>query len=445
MAKENPLDVLRKEAEREIEGSAENTACENGWYSTQTAKNGETLAPDEKTSQNGNIEGAEVSSFSERKIITLSAADVQPRPVEWLIKGWLPLGKLTILAGVAGAGKTTLALKLAAMATAGGMLPDGATCAGGGNVLIWSGEDDVGDVLTPRLIASGAARLRCCFVEGTAINGKRCAFDPSRDIPLLDAKVKELGGLSMLILDPVVSAVHGDMHKANETRQGLQPVVEFATRHHCAVLGITHYAKASAGKSPADRVIGSQAFAAVARMVLGVAINEKEGTRTLFRAKTNISQSDGGLSYSLEQTTVEGNIPATYAKFEGVVEGTAQEILAEAESVEDDEGGALHDEKAFLLDLLKDGALPAKEIFRLAKEEGFSESSIKRAKANLRIKTVKKSMTGGWRWSLENSEGCQQNTKSVKDKTLNPFANFEPLRGNKAASNVAGMLGEEVL
>ena len=65
-----------------------------------------------------------------------------------------------------------------------------------------------------------------------------------------------------------MSAVAGDMHRANDVRRSLQAVVDFADAHGCAVIGITHFATGGAGKAPQDRVIGSQAFGALARMVL---------------------------------------------------------------------------------------------------------------------------------------------------------------------------------
>jgi putative DNA primase/helicase len=342
--------------------------------------------------------------FGERRIITLRASEVQTRPIEWLIEDWIPRGKLTILAGQAGTGKTTLALKFAAMATAGGTLPDGSMAKGGGNVLMWSGEDEPEDVLVPRLKASGADITRCFFVSGAFQNGRILPFDPTRDIPLLDKKAKALGGLDLLIVDPVISLVGGDSHKAAEVRKGLQPLVDFAMANHCAALGITHFAKGSKGKAPQERVIGSQAFSAVARMVLGVAVDDEENTRTLLRMKTNIAKSTGGLSYFLKQTLVDGEIETTFAEFGETVAGSASEILSAAEGVDPDGGTPLREEKQFLLDLLCDGSLSAMKILKEAKEAGLSKSSIDRAKKKLGILSRKTSMDGGWVWTLPRVE-----------------------------------------
>ena len=188
---------------------------------------------------------------------------IVPVAITWLWDGYLPAGKLTVLAGVAGVGKTTVTVALAAPVTTGGQWPDGRYCGNPGNVLIWSSEDSAEDTLVPRLIASGADLGRCHFIEGiTTESGEHLPFDPAKDIHELHKAVLNIGGVTLLIIDPIVSAVHGDMNKANEVRRSLQPIVDFAEIHGCAVVGVTHFAKHGAGKSPQDRVIGSQAFGA---------------------------------------------------------------------------------------------------------------------------------------------------------------------------------------
>ena len=97
------------------------------------------------------------------KVILTCGTDLTPEPYRWLWQYWLAMGKLHILAGAPGQGKTTIALAMAATITIGGRWPDGSRCAPG-NVLIWSGEDDPADTLVPRLMAAGADRARCYFI-----------------------------------------------------------------------------------------------------------------------------------------------------------------------------------------------------------------------------------------------------------------------------------------
>ncbi|MYN10294.1 AAA family ATPase [Massilia sp. FT127W] len=336
----------------------------------------------------------------ERVVKIRCGADIKPLPITWLWPGWVPAGKLTILAGAAGTGKTTLALALAAVLTAGGRWPDGTLCNGKGNVLIWSSEDVADDTLVPRLIASGADLARCHFIEGIAQDGESVPFDPSQDIPDLRRAAEAIGGVSLLLIDPIVSAVAGDMHRANDVRRSLQAVVDFADAHGCAVIGITHFAKGGAGKAPQDRVIGSQAFGALARMVLVTAKEEGSNRRVMARAKSNIAPDDGGVAYSLELVAIAGGIEATHAVWEGVIDGTAREILGDVEHDDTGDGGEKLDAEQFLRGLLAGGPLPTRQIKVDADGAGYSWATVRRAQKSLGILAVKGGMKEGWTWQL---------------------------------------------
>lgn len=358
----------------------------------QLAQAGETARPFDRSMQRG-----------ERVVKIRCGADIKPLPITWLWPGWVPAGKLTILAGAAGTGKTTLALALAAVLTAGGRWPDGSECAGGGNVLIWSSEDVADDTLVPRLIASGADLARCHFIEGIAQDGESVPFDPSQDIADLRRAVDVIGGVSLLLIDPIVSAVAGDMHRANDVRRSLQAVVDFADAHGCAVIGITHFAKGGAGKAPQDRVIGSQAFGALARMVLVTAKEESSNRRVMARAKSNIAPDDGGVAYSLDLVTIAGGIEATHAVWEGVIEGTAREILGDVEHDENGEDGdARQDLERMLFDTLREagGRMATKALQAEVRDAGHSWDAAKRLKKSLGIEAKKLSMGGSWIWCL---------------------------------------------
>jgi putative DNA primase/helicase len=341
----------------------------------------------------------------ERVVKIRCGADIKPLPITWLWPGWVPAGKLTILAGAAGTGKTTLALALAAVLTAGGRWPDGMQCKALGNVLIWSSEDVADDTLVPRLIASGADLARCHFIEGIAQDGESVPFDPSQDIPDLRRAAEAIGGVSLLLIDPIVSAVAGDMHRANDVRRSLQAVVDFADAHGCAVIGITHFAKGGAGKTPQDRVIGSQAFGALARMVLVTAKEEGSNRRVMARAKSNIAPDDGGVAYSLQLVAIAGGIEATHAVWEGAIEGTAREILGEVEhDGGDEDGGVRRDLERLLVDLLAQngGKMPAKLVKAEVSDAGYSWTAANRAKEKAGIESAKEKGTtkGGWIWYL---------------------------------------------
>ncbi len=137
--------------------------------------------------------------------VTLIRGDtLTPEPINWLWPGWMAAGKMHILGGQAGTGKTTIALALAATLTIGGRWPDGSR-ASTGDVCIWSGEDDPTDILVPRLRAMGADMTRVHFVAGMTEDGKRRAFDPATDMDALEVALKGIGNVRLLIVDPIVS------------------------------------------------------------------------------------------------------------------------------------------------------------------------------------------------------------------------------------------------
>jgi len=177
--------------------------------------------------------------------------------------------------------------------------------------------------------------------------------------------------------------------------------VDLASANGCAVIGISHYAKGSKGSSPTDRVIGSQAFAALARMVLVTAKKEDCSERVLARAKSNISADTGGFSYTIESAMVEDNIETTVCRWGDGVEGSAHKIINSVEDSDfEHELSALEDAKDFLVGTLQAGPKLVREIEAEAKAAGHSMATIQRAKKALKIKPFKSGMVGGWVWAL---------------------------------------------
>jgi putative DNA primase/helicase len=252
-------------------------------------------------------------------------------------------------------------------------------------------------------------------------------FDPAQDISELHKTVEQIGGVSLLIIDPIVSAVSGDMHRANDVRRSLQAVVDFAAAHGCAVIGITHFAKGGAGKAPQDRVIGSQAFGALARMVLVAAKEEDSTRRVLARAKSNIAPDNGGVAYSLNIAAIEGGIEATHVMWEGIIEGTAREILGDVEH-EDDGDPENHDElQKILIDLLTEngGKMSAKQVRAEVVDAGYSFSAAQRAKTKAGIESIKEKgkTKGSWSWILPNFSD-QRNHEETADLNVNSLVSL---------------------
>jgi len=385
--------------------------------------------------------GAQAVVSRERVVKLTNAADIEPKPIHWLWKEWLASGKFHILGGAPGTGKTTLAIAFAATVSSGGRWPDH-TRAEIGNVLIWSGEDDPDTTLVPRLIAAGADLRRVSFVAGTVGPEGFLPFDPAQDMPRLTDAAAKIGNVRLLIVDPVVSAVAGNSHNNAETRRALQPLVNLGATLDCAVLGITHFTKGTGGSDPVERITGSIAFAALARVVLVAAKQrtpaEGEASRMLARSKSNIGLDEGGFSYDLEQTELlahPGN-SASYVVWGPPLEGSAREMLATADMGDDEEGGAMVEAKNFLNDMLKHGQVATTDIQTAVKKAGLSWTTVKRAKNGLGIKAEKVGMKGGWAWSMPRR--CSPNPEDAHTQSMSTFANSEHLRQMRPAPDNQG-------
>jgi putative DNA primase/helicase len=332
------------------------------------------------------------------------AENITPEPISWLWNGWLARGKLHIFAGAAGTGKTTIAIALAATITKGGRFPDGSQCPIG-SVLIWSGEDSPADTLIPRLMAAEADLSKVHFVGDTTDNYELRGFDPATDMQPLMIKAAAIPDLALLIVDPIVNAVAGDSHKNGEVRRALQPVVDFGEKLNCAVLGITHFSKNGQGKDPLERVTGSLAFGALARIVIATAkIDDGDNSkRVVCRAKSNIGVDSGGFEYDLQEKEVKDGILSSYASWGNAIDGSARDLLAGLDKCEQGENGksALEEAKDFLLELLADGELSQKQIEADAKGAGHSWRTVQRAKKGLNIHSSKSKLDKRWYWRLE--------------------------------------------
>jgi putative DNA primase/helicase len=337
--------------------------------------------------------------------VEIKCADtITPTKFEWLWRDWIAASEVNLLAGSPGTGKTTIAIAVGATVTNGGNFPCGSS-ARTGSVLIWSGEDKMANSILPRFLACGGDQSRLHYVNGiTGDNGATIPFDPAYDMERLLEAACKIDDLRLFIIDPVVSAVSGDSHKNAETRRSLQPLIDFAAQCGAAVLGITHYSKGTAGRDPLERVTGSHAFGALARVVICTARSKEPGEPSiLVRAKSNNGPTGGGFQYSLERHPIGG--------FEGIegqcvlwgepLEGSAQSLLAEVESPEAEfeapKGKAAEE---WLLAVLGTGEVRATFIRETGEKAGHKWATVRRAKVRLGVEAAKKGLGGEWFWRM---------------------------------------------
>lgn len=340
----------------------------------------------------------------------LCGTHITPEPVRWLWPDYLAQGCLHIAAGAPGTGKSTAMLGLAAIISRGARWPDGSRLEQARDVVIWSGEDDANRTLLPRYLAMGGDPARIWFIGSVDAKDRRRPFDPATDMAELHAALagRDIGFLGV---DPVVSAVLGDGHHNADVRRSLQPLVDLAEALDCVVFGISHFSKGTAGRDPVERVTGSVAFGALARLVFAVAKDQAEGAdgRRLFvRAKSNLGPDGGGFAFRLEQRQVPDypDINASCVVWTDAVEGAARDLLSTAEVSDDpEERDALADAVEFLHGLLADGPVPAKQIRADADGAGHHWATVRRAQKMLKVEAVKEGGRFGdkkqqWTWRL---------------------------------------------
>ncbi|HET7086311.1 MAG TPA: AAA family ATPase [Rhizomicrobium sp.] len=338
----------------------------------------------------------------------VDATSVIPQSINWLWPGWLAKGKLHLLAGAAGTGKTTIAINWAAVITSGRTFPDDHQASAGGRVLIWSGEDDYQDSIVPRFLANGGDNQYLHLVGGVSSEpgGNTRPFDPARDLADLIAAVSNQR-FDLLIIDPIISMVSGDSHKNAEVRRSLQPLVDFATRTGMAVLGISHFSKGSAGRDPVERVTGSLAFGALPRLVMGtVKPTEAGAKRRLVRAKSNIGPDGDGFEFEVVQTCAVAatGLEGQAIRWGAALHGAAKELFEDVQNENADfEQPARSEARSWLKSILGTGPVEVSTLERMAAAKGLAWRTVRRAKDDLSVEALKRGST--WLWIMPIGDG----------------------------------------
>jgi len=341
-----------------------------------------------------------------------SLANVTREFLDWLWPGRIPLGKLTLLAGDPGLGKSFVTLDIAARVSRGEAWPDMPlfkTTAGG--VVLFNAEDDLADTIAPRLDKMNADDTRILAVEG--IGGRdpqtneewKRPFSLETDLPRLDEVIADNPDTRLVIIDPI-SAFTGkvDSHKNADVRLLLAPLADLAGRHQVSVLSVTHLSKSGATKA-VYRAMGSLAFAAAARAVWAVTKDPNDPQRRLFLpAKLNLAQNPDGLAYRIEDGRVLWDVEPVRMHAD---DAFAAEVRAADER--GNKGTERREAVAWIREQLANGPVPSSQIIEDAKENGFAERTLRRAYKEMGGRSEKEACQ--WVWSLpgqDGQQGCQQ-------------------------------------
>lgn len=326
---------------------------------------------------------------------------VKVEQIEWLLYPFIPFGKVTIIQGDPGEGKTTMVLQIIAKLTRGEPIVLNLQSQKEAqkdneenlkqevlsqdnpiqpvNVIYQTAEDGLGDTIKPRLLAAGADCSRVLVID-----------DREQPLTMLDVRLEEAimqTKARMVVLDPIQGflGTDVDMHRANEIRPLMKRVAVLAEKYHCAIILIGHMNKNSNGKS-SYRGLGSIDFQAAARSVLIVGrLKDEPETRVMCHVKSSLASEGKSVAFRLDKETG--------FQWIGEYDISADDLLSG-----DARGQKSRIAKEFLLDILADGGMAQKKIEEEAGKQGIKRKTLRNAKQELEIDSVKRG--NQWFWIL---------------------------------------------
>jgi len=352
-------------------------------------------------------------------------ADVEPREVLWLWPGRIPLGRITLLVGRPGEGKSFLSVDMASRITTGTPWPDGAICPRGSVILI-TAEDDPGDTIRPRLDSHYAnckkVHLLTAVRQFDDKNNAREVMFTLSDVDALEAALQTHSDCKLLVVDPIGSFLGGntDAHRDNEVRSILSPIGQLAEKYGPAVLVVAHRRKSS-GTFADDLALGSRAFTGIARCVWHLSRDkDNKSRRLLLPGKNNLAAEGDGLAFAIQgdpPRIIWERDPVTMNADDGLAiengTGESERLTPAAEWLR----GQLKDHQERTVQSLKDEA----------KAAGLSWRQVERASSRLMVRVFRSTFGGGCVWQLPR-----------------PGLPYSPPNGEYVKSGENGKYGENV-
>jgi AAA domain len=313
-------------------------------------------------------------------------ADVELRHIEWLWPGRFPLGKLSILAGEQGLGKSFVSIDMAARISGGVPWPDlreenNPT----GSTIFIAAEDDLSDTMKPRLTASGADETKIHFVEAARDpDGGERFFNIDQDVLALESHLESIGDVQLVVIDPIMSylGLRTNSYNDADVRRALMPLVRLAQRCQVALLCIMHLKK-GLEDSTIQRIGGSVAFSALARSVCMVGRDPDDPQRRVATwPKMNIAKPAGSLRFEMKDRTDGSAFVLWDAE---PCELTAEEVIGSPQRGTSAGPSPREEAMELLRDLLKDGPVRSSEVAAHMQGHGISTGTVKRARQDLAV------------------------------------------------------------
>jgi len=356
--------------------------------------------------------------------------DVEPEEVSWLSPGRIPRGKLTVVEGDPGLGKTWLLLDLAARLTRGTGFP-GDPAIEPADTVVMTGEDGVADTIRPRLEAAGADLGRVHHLDGVRVDDEDAGISLPEHVPALRLVVEQRGA-QLVVIDPLNAflASQVDSYRDHDIRRALVPLAQLAEDTGAAVVIVRHLRKAGGARAIAAGG-GSIGIGAASRSVLLVDEDPTDPERrVLASVKCNIARPPVSLSFRITSDT------APHIEWLGQSEQTAESLVA-ARMEREGDGSPKADEAADLLkSWLESGPMERREVLRLGRESGLSDRTLDRSARLLRV--VKDQQGYGREkrsyWALPGNPATPSSNAAI-DKNL---GGIEDLGGNVELQGLRG-------
>ncbi|HUT31989.1 MAG TPA: AAA family ATPase [Planctomycetota bacterium] len=323
----------------------------------------------------------------------VEVGNVPAGDVRWLWPGKFPIGKISLVVGDPGRGKSLLSLDLATRLSLAAPWPDGQpntlrpSC-----TLLLSAEDDVGDTIRPRLEAMGADVRYIRSMRGLFGAGFYKGFQLPRDLPTLEQAVTDTPDVRLVVIDPLMAFLAtGTANSNSALRALLATLQEMAERLGFAVLALSHLTKAT-GASPIYRAMGSLALVAASRAVWTLWPDQDEPERTFFvPLKCNLSAALHAHAYRIAPSPVNPKQPVLLWEPEPIHMALLSTSTANPVP-------RLRDQQCvtWLRALLEKGPVPTRDVEKAADEEGFGYHILRRAKRMLGVGTSPDGLGGTW-------------------------------------------------
>jgi hypothetical protein len=342
---------------------------------------------------------------------------VVPQRVRWLWDGRIALGKLNLVEGDPGTGKSVATTDLAARVTTGKPWPDGSECKPGG-VVILSAEDGLADTIRPRFDAAGGDPSKAVAVSTVPdVEGNERPIAIPDDLHVIEAAIERVGAV-LVVIDPLMAFLSGEVnsHRDQDVRRALAPLARLAERTGATVVLVRHLNKGASGNA-LYRGGGSIGIVGATRSGLLIAKDpEDDGRRVLASIKSNLAAPAPSLVFGLSGT----DNGAVRVDWKGQSRLDASALLSAP--TDPDERSVLQEARDLLREVLSEGSVPASEVKEEARSADISERTLKTAKRELGILTSREGEAGKrgggrWIWALPKASAS---IKRVKPEGLHP-------------------------